>query len=95
MTLTAALREALDDSADLAPLRVHIANGHVANAIACALVPPTDDDRAQRAVRAVMAMDAGCPVEDVRLVVHDAKPHSAEWTAAAIRLAKFVDGVTP
>ena len=93
MTLTNALRAALATPADLEPLRALAGAGHVANAIACALAPPVDDDRGQRAVRAVMALDAGATVEDVRAVVHDADPRSAEWTAAALRLAAWADGV--
>ena len=93
MTLTDALRAALATPSDLEPLRSLAGDSHVANAIVCALAPPVDDGRGQRAVRAVMALDTGGAVEDVRAVVHDADPLSAEWTAAAERLAAWADGV--
>ena len=92
MTLTAALQAALADPADLEPLHALAGDGHIANAIACALTPPVDDDRGRRAVRAVMALDAGAPIADVRVVVHDGDPRSAEWAAAALRLAAWADG---
>ena len=92
MTLTDALRSALADPANLEPLHALAGDGHIANAIACALTPPAADDRGQRAVRAVMALDVGAPVADVRVVVHEGEPRSAEWTAAAERLAAWADG---
>jgi len=107
MTLTAALRAALATPSDLEPLRkmsarkgadVAEAYRNLTAAMLCVSLRVADHLAEHVPIMLDVLHKAGAPLEDMRTVCRGALadpeiPRSAEWTAAALRLAAWADGV--
>ena len=107
MTLTAALRAALATPSDLEPLRKMSVFGGVDRGEACRNIAAdllrvslrAADHLADHVpIMLDVLRKAGASLEDLRTVCRGALadpeiPRSAEWTAAAERLAAWADGV--
>ncbi len=113
MTLTAALRAALAEPADLEPIRAIVAHvvtdpalarrALVSRLLLRGLAPNAPDTRRLGAhalpIMATLGSAGGDPGDLYTVIEEPAVapeiPRSAEWTAAALRLAAWADGVAP
>jgi len=107
MTLTTALRAALAEPADLEPLRKMstfggVDRGEAYRNLAADLLRVSLRAADHLVEHVPIILDvlhgAGAPLPDLATIMREASadpeiPRSAEWTAAALRLAAWADGV--